>query len=318
MSKYALAIDIGATTAKCVIFKGQDVTSEFSIETKTMDSLVSNIKTRFVAKCIELDLNPKKVSFIALAVCGIIEPITEKVLFSANLGIKNYDLKSEVQEAFGTKNVSVMNDAKAAVFGEWASAYKKVPNSLMMYTIGTGIGGGIILNKSLILGDSSGLPSEPGHGGGFQTKAECNCGLKGCIEATTSATAIEIELNLIAKTSKGPLGALAKELDRPLTIKDINPLFKSGDPEVRKIFIDALEPLAKQIAIIQHVIDVQTFVIGGGPSLLGEELVVIIKNHINKYILADFGKHLDVRISKTGFLSGPLGAFEYAKDRFKY
>lgn len=318
MSKHALSIDIGATTAKCIIFKGNEVAAEFAVETRTMDSLVSNIKTRFIAKCIELDINPKKMSFIALAVCGIIDPETEKVIFSANLGIKNYDIKSEFQKEFDIKRVSVMNDAKAAVYGEWAWAYKRKPNSMVMYTIGTGIGGGIILNKSLILGDSSGLPSEPGHGGGFQSKYSCNCGLQGCIEASTSATAIELQLNDAAEKSTGELGKLYKELGRKITIKDINPLFKANNKEVKDIFIEALEPLAKQIAIIQHIIDVELFVIGGGPSLLGEELVNIIKNHITKYILKDFGEHLDVQISKTGFSSGSLGAFEYAKERFKY
>ncbi|QHX36061.1 glucokinase [Spiroplasma sp. TIUS-1] len=318
MSKYALSIDMGATTAKCVIFKGNDIIGDFVVETKTMNSLVVNIKTRFVAKCIELDIKPKKLSFVALAVCGIIDPVTEKVIFSANLNIKDYDIKSEFQKEFEVKNVSVMNDAKAAVYGEWASAYKRKPNSMMMYTIGTGIGGGIILNKALILGDSSGLPSEPGHGGGFQTKYKCNCGLDGCLEAAASATAIELQINEVARKSTSELGNLYKELGRDLTIKDINPLFNNNNKEVKDIFIEALEPLAKQIAIIQHVLDAEIFVIGGGPSLLGEELVNIIKNHIDKYILNDFGKHLDVQISKTGFSSGTLGAFEFAKERFKY
>ncbi|WP_338983105.1 ROK family protein [Spiroplasma endosymbiont of Othius punctulatus] len=316
MNKYALAIDIGATTAKCVIFKNDDVISEYSLETKTMVNLVTKMKGLFVEKCTELKINPKDFAFVAIAICGIIEPTSERVVFSANLDIKNYDLKSEVQKEFGIKNVSIMNDAKAAVYGEWAGSYKRKPNSLMMYTIGTGIGGGIILNKSLIFGDSSGLPSEPGHGGGFQNVAGCTCGLKGCIEATTSATAIERKLNLVADKSTAELGQLKKELNRKLTIKDINPLFKSKNKEVIDVFVEALEPLAKQIAIVQHIIDIETFVIGGGPSLLGEELVNIIKTHVSKYILEEFNKHLNVQISKSGFLSGPLGAFEFAKERF--
>ncbi|KAF5279608.1 hypothetical protein FQR65_LT15356 [Abscondita terminalis] len=154
---------------------------------------------------------------------------------------------------------------------------------MILYTIGTGIGGGAIFNNELVFGDNSGLPSEPGHGGGFQNEIQCSCGLIGCIEPVSSATGIERRLNQFAKKSKGKL--------------DIKDLFVEGNEEVREVFVQSLEPLAKSISVLVHFLDIAVIVIGGSPSNLGQPLIDILMKHLEKYCLPDFYKKVNLKLA---------------------
>ncbi|WP_339022536.1 ROK family protein [Spiroplasma endosymbiont of Crioceris asparagi] len=312
MSKYVLSVDLGATTAKCCVFKNNEILKEFVVESGQKPNIVKRIFEKFNELNNFLKIN--KLEYICFAVCGVVDNKTGNVLLSVNLGWENYPLKKEIKTIFNVDNVFVLNDAKAAIYGEWSKSLNKEPTSMLMYTIGTGIGGAVIFDKKLVFGDNAFLASEPGHGGGFQNTNECSCKLSGCIEPISSATGIERILNEKAKTSHGELNKIYCSLNRTIKIIDIKDLFKKDDQETIEIFKYCLEPLAKQIAILTHVFDFSCIVVGGGPSQLGIKLVTIIKEHLKKYLLPDFFKKINLRISNIGNLAGAIGAFEFGKD----
>ncbi|AOG60155.1 glucokinase [Spiroplasma helicoides] len=312
----AFVVDLGATFAKCAFFEKDEVQLKFEYPTSDRKNILERIVEEAFKKADENKIDIKTLDFIGIAVCGIVDNKTGTVIYSTNLGWKNYPVKAILQELFNNKNVVVLNDAKSATFGEWSRGLNKEPNSMALFTIGTGIGGGAIFDRDLVFGDNTGLPSEPGHGGGFQNEIECGCGLKGCVEPISSATGIERALREQGKVSKGELGKRYKELGDDLHIIDIADLFLGGDQEVIDIFYKALEPLAKIISVLIHFFDISIIVIGGGPSNLGEPLMELIRKQLKHYVLPDFYEKLNLVQTSLRGLVGNWGVYEYGKSAF--
>ncbi|QEH61547.1 glucokinase [Spiroplasma chinense] len=314
----AFTIDLGATSAKCAFFDNDKVIAKFTFSTNPRENLLENIgkEAREVAEKNNIDMD--NLDFIGIAVCGIVDNAEGKVIYSTNLGWRDYPVKEEMTRIFKNEKVVVLNDAKAATFGEWSKGLKKVPDSMALFTIGTGVGGGAIFNGRLVFGDNTGLPSEPGHGGGFQDEIQCGCGLKGCIEPISSASGIERELIAKAKVSTGPLGERYQKLGDNMHIKDIADLFQEKDKDVIAVFYKALEPLAKIISVIIHFFDVSMIVIGGGPSNLGKPLLDLLKKQAANYVLPDFYERLNIVQASLSDLVGAWGVYEYGKAELKF
>ncbi|WP_339034505.1 ROK family protein [Spiroplasma endosymbiont of Cantharis rufa] len=310
----AFTIDLGATTAKCAFFDNMKIRHTFIFNTINKDKILENIAKEAFKIAKENEINMNELDFIGIAVCGIVDNKTGTVIYSTNLGWKNYPAKKNLIKLFNNKNVFVLNDAKSAAYGEWAISLKGKPDSMALFTLGTGVGGGAIFDRKLVFGDNTGLPSEPGHGGGFQSECQCSCGLIGCIEPVSSATGIEKKLKQVGSKSNGPLGQIFNHLNGDIHIIDVADLVKIKDSEVIKIFEDSLEPLAKCISVLIHFFDLSMIVIGGGPSNLGEPLIKIIKQKLKKYVLPDFYSRITIRTAQLGNMVGAWGVYKYGMD----
>ncbi|AGR40899.1 ROK family protein [Spiroplasma taiwanense] len=308
------AIDLGATSAKCAFFIDDEVVANFNYDTTRRENLLENIAKKATEIAKENNIIMDEVDFVGIAVCGIVDNLKGSVVYSANLGWKDYPTREELKRIFKNENIVVLNDAKSATYGEWSKGLKEEPDSMALFTIGTGVGGGAIFNRKLVFGDNTGFPSEPGHGGGFQDEVQCICGLKGCIEPVSSATGIEKKLNEVAKNSTGKLGKVYNELNRVIHIKDIAFLVQENDSEVMEIFNSCLEPLAKCISVLIHFFDISMIVIGGGPSNLGDPLIKIIREKLKNYVLPEFYKRLNLRKAILGDLVGAWGVYQYGKN----
>ncbi|QHX36438.1 ROK family protein [Spiroplasma sp. BIUS-1] len=310
----AFTIDLGATSAKCAFFDHEKVIKTFVFDTTNKTNLLENISKETFKVAAENNIDMEALDFVGIAVCGIVDNETGTVLYSTNLGWTNYPTRIELQKLFNNKNIVVLNDAKAATYGEWSASLNKEPESMALFTIGTGVGGGAIFNRKLVFGDNTGLPSEPGHGGGFQNVFQCSCGLLGCLDPVSSATGIERRLIEVASKSSGPLGEVYSRLKEDLHIIDVADLFKNGDKEVVDVFKENLEPLAKCISVLIHFFDLSMIVIGGGPSNLGEPFLDIIKEDLKKYVLPQFYDKIKITSSGLKDLVGAWGVYKYGVD----
>ncbi|AUM62439.1 ROK family protein [Spiroplasma monobiae] len=310
----AFTIDLGATSAKCAFFDNDKVIKTFVYDTTEKKDLLDNISKETFRVADENGINMQELDFVGIAVCGIVDNETGTVLYSTNLGWKNYPTRTELERLFNNKNIVVLNDAKAATYGEWSVSLNREPDSMALFTIGTGVGGGAIFNRKLVFGDNTGLPSEPGHGGGFQTEYQCDCGLIGCLEPVSSATGIERKLRAVGANSVGPLGQIYAVKKNDLHIIDVAELFIQGDEEVVNVFRENLEPLAKCISVLIHFFDLSMVVIGGGPSNLGIPFLNIIKEILKKYVLVEFYEKIKLSSSELGNLVGAWGVYQYGVD----
>lgn len=310
-----LGIDLGGTTAKCAYFVDDKMIHKFSIPTDRIHA-IKHLKDEVEKELLNVNVKINDVEVLGVAIPGLVDMEEGIVNYSATFGWNNYPFAEEAKKAFNIKEVIILNDAKAATYGEWRVGYKSEINSMLLMTLGTGIGGGLIVHNQLIFGDLTKLPSEPGHGGGFQNDVECPCGCLGCIEPVSSATGMERKLNEVAKTTSGELNKLYKEKGI-LTLKDIDHLLQKDNKDVISVLEYCSDPLAKVISVMMHTLDMKSVVLAGGATKLGDKFLEIIKRNVNKYLLMVFREKINIKLSDMQEWAGLYGIIEYAKDEKK-
>ncbi len=271
----------------------------------------------FIFKQINISLEKENINYddilsVSLTIPGIIFKTGNAT--SINLGWENYPVLQEAKKIFKNKKIAILNDAKAAVYGEYVHGLKMEKPNVLMYTIGTGIGSGTIINKKLYLGNNTVIVGEV-HGGGFQNIRDCKCGLGGCVEAVSGAQNIERILN----ERKNDLMLKDKELLKKdkISIKDLRKEILSGNQQIYNIFYESFLPLTDHMAVMIHMFDFDVIVIGGGVSKLGDYILKIIEKQIKNKILKPYCDLLDLRLAKLQNDAGIIGVVEYSKNNLE-
>ncbi|MGL4617011.1 MAG: ROK family protein [Mycoplasmoidaceae bacterium] len=289
-----LSIDIGGTTTKFAIICS---------ETKKIIKKYDAVKTQKgnSLKWLFDDFNKninETYEVISICIPGFFSKEKQMVVSAFNLGYKNFKIIEECKK-YSNKKVFVTNDANAASLGEyWKSNLKY--NNVIFYTIGTGVGGAIIIDKKIYEG-SIGFAGEFGHGPFLEKKIKCNCGNEHCIEPVSSATGITNNLILNAKNNpKSRLGKLYKLDTKNFSIEKVIPLIKIKDKLVMKSIKDSLTPLVNHIAVMIYALNPDAVFIGGGPSRLGDDLMGIIQSILKDNKNPSIIKYTKILISKHG------------------
>jgi len=198
-----------------------------------------------------------------IGVPGIIDMETGMMRKSANLpGWSDYPVRDEIERRLGAR-VSLENDANAAGLGEkWMGAGRDVDN-MAMVTLGTGIGGAIILNGKLFYG-MNGMAGEFGHITVEPDGVPCGCGNHGCAERYASATGVVRMAREAIESGKAPALAKAANADAEFSARSIYNLAIQGNPDAQEIFVRFGRVLGMMLADIVNVLNLDMFVIGGG------------------------------------------------------
>ena len=280
MKKYYVGIDIGGTKIKFGLFDNEVLIKLWDIETNTenngeyiikdaVNSLVDTLKSENM----EID----QVLGIGVGVPGIVK--NGEVIYAANIFWKNKNVIKEMQDLTKIKNIKCINDANAATLGEqWKGEAKKY-NNFVFITLGTGIGGGIIIDGKLQEG-AFGAAGEFGHMYLEDAKNyTCNCGKSGCAELVASA-------NGMPRVAKDLINELKDEnIDKSQyeSTKNIWILVENGD----KIAIKVAEVFGKNIGIllsnISAALNPEAIIIGGGMSKSGPVVIDYIRKYFDKY-----------------------------------
>ncbi|MBQ4164454.1 MAG: ROK family protein, partial [Turicibacter sp.] len=228
MKKYVFGIDVGGTTIKCGLFSSKgEILESWEIVTNKADNgdhIISDIAATIQSKCEEKGINMDEVEGVGVGVPGPVDN-NGLVKVAVNLGWSNRDVKTEL-EALIHVPVAVGNDANVAALGElWLGAAAGSKDAIM-FTLGTGVGGGVIVDSKVVAG-VHGAGGEIGHiSVVLEDGNQCNCGKKGCLETVASATGIvrETEKYLAACDEASSLRELAK-----IEAKDVFDAAKAGD-----------------------------------------------------------------------------------------
>lgn len=282
MSQYVFGVDIGGTTVKIGIFsKDGELLESWEITTrKDLGGayILSDIAESLKKKMEEKQIDIADVIGVGMGVPG---PVKEDgtVVKCVNLGWGVFNAADELSNLIGLP-VKVGNDANMAALGEYWQGGGKGYSSLVMVTLGTGVGGGIIINSKMLSG-VNGAGGEIGHMTIDDDEQEvCNCGKRGCLEQYASATGI-------VRMAKRVLNAT----DRPsqlrevmyLNAKEIFDAAKSGDDVALELVEEHGRKLGYALANIACVIDPEVFVIGGGVSKAGDILIETTKKYFQEY-----------------------------------
>jgi len=200
---------------------------------------------------------------VGIGVPGIIHLATGRIYESPNLpGWADSPVRDEIEQRLGAR-VFLENDANAAALGEkWLGAGRDVPH-LAMITLGTGVGGGIVLNGSVWHG-MNGMAGELGHITVDPDGPQCGCGNRGCVEAISSATAIVRMAREAIATGRAPALEKAAASDPDFSSKSIYNLAIQGDEEARRIYQKVGWALGIMIAGLVNALNLNMYVIGGG------------------------------------------------------
>ncbi len=282
MANYVFGVDIGGTTVKIGLFSTEgNLIEKWEITTRTDDGgafILSDIAKSIEDKLAEKSISKDDVSGVGMGVPG---PVKEDgtVIKCVNLGWGIFNAADELSSIIGLP-VKVGNDANMAALGEYWQGGGKGYNSVIMVTLGTGVGGGIIINGKMLAG-VNGAGGEIGHMTiDLDEQDVCNCGKKGCLEQYASATGIVRLANRALQTSDKP--SKLREV-KYISAKEIFDAAKSGDNLALDLVEEHGRRLGYALANVAAVVDPEAFVIGGGVSKAGEILINATKKYYQEY-----------------------------------
>jgi len=310
--KYCFGVDIGGTTIKMGLFTAEgDLLEKWEITTRREnggEKVPQDIADAINAKCIEKKMDKNDVTGVGIGVPG---PVTGDgtVMKCANLGWDIFNVNEKMSALTGLKCIAV-NDANAAALGELWKGSGKGWKNLVFVTLGTGVGGGIVIDGNIIHGI---------HGGGGEIghivvnpleTAVCGCGGHGHLEQYASATGIvRMAEN---KLKEAGCESTLKQVEK-LTCKDIFDAAKAGDKTANELVDTMCAYLAQAFSGIAATCDPEVYVIGGGVSKAGEIITDTVKKHfmannMNVLTKAEF------KLAELGNDAGICGAAYLVKN----
>jgi len=297
MKKYCFGIDVGGTTVKCGLFTADgDVIDKWEIVTRTEENgknILPDVAQTILAKLEEKKIQKDEVVGVGIGIPG---PVNEngEVPCAVNLHWGYTNVAGDLSALTGF-SVKAGNDANVAALGELWKGGGAGYRDMIMVTLGTGVGGGIIINEKIIAG-SHGAGGEIGHAHVEDNMTEpCNCGSCGCLEQFTSATGIaRLAREELANTDE-PSALRGQEI----TAKAVFDAVKEGDAVAERVAVRFGEYLGKALSVFSIVVDPQIIVIGGGVSKAGPILF--------DYIMGPFQRYAFAACKETKFALATLG-----------
>ncbi|MCI8448890.1 MAG: ROK family glucokinase [Eubacterium sp.] len=305
MKEYGFGVDIGGTTIKMSLFEmSGHMVDNWEIPTNTADngsSILDDVAAVIEGRLVQDGISKESVEGIGIGVPGPV--IQDSVVTGCvNIGWDRVDVAKELGAKTGLK-VRVGNDANVAALGEMWQGGGKGYKNVVMITLGTGVGGGIIVDGHIVTG-SNGAGGEIGHTFVEEDEEEiCGCGKRGCLEQYASATGI-VRLARRALAAGGRESSLRGMED--LTAKDVVDAAKAGDEIGLEVMDKMGKVLGTALANVAGIIDPEVFVIGGGVSKGGS----IVTESIRKYYVErafNACRNADFALAELGNDAGVYG-----------
>ena len=292
MKKYGFGVDVGGTTCKLGLFQTDGTLMEkWEIPTDKSDggaNILRDIVAAVHGKMVANDIKKDDVEGIGIGVPGA---VTEDGVVNrcVNVGWGVVPLVEEMEALSGLR-VRAANDANIAALGEsWMGAGKDF-SSILMVTLGTGIGGGVVIGDHILTG-FNGSAAEIGHIVVNEDEIlQCNCGNHGCIEQYASATGIVMMAHrYLDRTDKSSTLSTLEDF----SAKDVFDAAKAGDEVAKEVVHEVCYMLGKMIATVCNVVNPEAVLIGGGVSKAGN---IIIDELMNGFKVGAFHACADTKI----------------------
>lgn len=308
MSKLAIGIDLGGTNARCSLIADDrtiiasnrtatPVSEGFEGVMKTLAALVEKTITNSGHK-------DEDILGISAATPGPIDSNSGVVLEAPNLKWRNVPAAARLTELTGIKTY-LENDANAAGYGEYWAGAGKGCNTMLMFTLGTGVGGAVIIDGKLRKGPD-GTAGEIGHVTVQDGGRQCGCGMRGCLEAYSSATAT------ISRFKEGLKIGWASSLNNidpeTITCKDIFQAAKEGDELARHTVQGTARYLAIMIGSMANLLNPDRCVFSGGMIQAGNYLFDMIKEELKPRLFRAPIERLEILPATLGEDAGVIGA----------
>lgn len=305
MKDHCFGIDVGGTSIKCGLFHMDGTLEEkWEIPTRTEDhgaSILPDIADSVQAKMRERGIGREQVAGVGIGVPGPVNGDGE-VLRAVNLGWGHKHISREMEALTGLP-ARAANDANVAALGEAWKGGAEGASQVIMATLGTGVGGGIIIDGKIVSG-AHGAGGEIGHVNIEPDEPEsCNCGNRGCLEQMASATGIvRLAKKELAKSREDSI--LRTE---DVTAKAVFDAYVQGDGLAGRIVDEFAFYLGRGLAMAACVVDPEVILIGGGVAKAGEPLLEAVQREYRKAAFVSC-KETPIRLALLGNDAGIYGA----------
>ena len=285
MKEYAFGIDLGGTTAKIGLFTTSGALLEkWEVATNTShagEHILENLAAAVLGKMKEQSIQPEQVEGVGIGVPGPVLDSSIVPIVCANLGgWGERNVSAQLSGLLDGLKVLVGNDANVAALGEiWMGAAKGAKNAVMV-TLGTGVGGGVVVNGKVIDG-VHGAGGEIGHiTVNRHETAVCGCGKRGCLEQYSSATGVvRCMKKLLDENPDTPCVLRGTEF----AAKDVFDAARNGDALAAREVDEMSDTLGMALANIASTVDPEAFLVGGGVARAGDVLFAPLNKHFQEY-----------------------------------
>lgn len=304
-------VDLGGTAIKAALFDTTgNMLGKIQVPTPVqegIDAITSTIHHTVLRLIVESKLENVKLLGIGVGVPGFVDEKAGVILEAVNLHCKNVPLRDNLQKLANVP-VSIGNDANNAALGEMWQGAGKGAKDLVAITLGTGVGGGVIVNGQVIQG-VTGAGGEIGHitvvpSGGPQ----CNCGKTGCLENYASATGVIREGTQVAIDQSSPFLAERLSSQGKVTARDVFEAALAGDEAALFIVDQAAHYLGLGLSHLANILNPSKIVIGGGVSAAGDFLFDRVRASFKHFALPICYEACEIVPATTGNDAGVIGA----------
>jgi glucokinase len=320
-TEFLVGVDLGGTKILAGVFTpALKCLGKVKLSTKAergADAVLDRI-----ARCVrdavdECDLDLKHCKGVGIGAPGAVDFEAGRIIFAPNLGWKDLPLKKELEKRLDVP-VFLENDCNVCTLGVHERELGGKPRHLIGMFIGTGIGGGLILDGKLYSGANH-TAGEIGHMIMEVDGPKCGCGNKGCLEALASRTAMFNRIQAAVKDGQKTLltEMLGEKFDN-LKSGDLRKALRRGDKFVEKVIEDAAEYIGIAVGNLVNLFNPEIVVLGGGViDALEDEMVGIITEVAHDYTIPGSDKGLEIIVSKLGNDAGITGAAVLARKQLK-
>lgn len=256
----------------------------------------------------ELNMTLDQIESIGVGSPGIVDTQSDSIIFASNLNFKNEPLGAKISEAFEGKPVRLVNDANAAAYGEYIAGSGKDAQSLVMITLGTGIGGGIIIDGHIVTGFAYG-GAELGHQVIDMEGRACACGRRGCFENYGSAQGLILTTQAYMRNH--PETVMWELCNQSLYNVNGRTAFdakRAGDAGGEAVVNSYIQHLAVGLGNIINSVEPEILCIGGGVSNQGEYLLDPLREAVYKQLFPFVEKKPSILTAELGNDAGIIGA----------
>lgn len=309
---YIFGVDIGGTGIKLgIVDETGKIVIKSSIPTNAdagYEVIIKNLANQLKKLCEDSGIALSEVSAIGIGCPGAINSKKGTVDYSNNLRWTDVPLVDELHKYFDLP-IKVSNDANVAALGEHVFGAGKRYNDTVMITLGTGVGGGVVIGDKLFEGNES-KGTELGHIVIVHNGELCSCGRRGCVEAYASATALIRDTKVAMKKDKaskmwGYVGGDINKVDGKTAFE----CAKTGDYSAQRVVDDYIEYLGEGLCNYINIFRPQALILGGGVCAQGENLLAPLREYVKRYWYGgEKSPHVELLIAELGNDAGLIGA----------
>ncbi len=312
--KYYVGIDLGGTNIVAgVVDENYKIIAKASTKTncpRPEKEIAEDMAKMAVEAVKNADLTLDDIEWIGIGTPGIANSSTGIIEYSNNLGFKDTPMVKYITEFIGRKDTPVFieNDANAAAYGEYVAGAAKGAKNAVCITLGTGVGGGIIIDGKIYAG-SNFAGAEIGHTVIEVDGAQCSCGRKGCFEAYSSATGlIRMSKEAMEQFPDSIMNKMADEKGK-VTARTSFDAMRAGDKAAKDVVDKYIKYLAAGITNTINIFQPDVLCIGGGVCNEGDPLLLPVKELVKKEVYTrNSPKNCEIVIAELGNDAGIIGA----------